>query len=151
MIAHLWGSGDYLLSDPASGTDPGGTLLTTTFNDFNNLRWLGFQRGVTPIFSAAESGKWHCVEARVKLNAPGSADGLFEFWIDGRLEASRTGLNWVGSWQSYGINAVFFENYWNTGAPGERRRYFDNLVISAARIGCLESLPPSPPRNLEVR
>jgi hypothetical protein len=151
MIAHLWGSGDYLLIDPASGTDPGGTLVTTTFNDFDHLRWLGSQRGVTPIFSAAESGKWHCVEAHVTLNAPGSSDGVFEFWIDGRLEARRAALNWVGDWQSYGINAVFFENYWNAGAPGERRRYLDNLAISTTRIGCLDAVAPSPPRNLQVR
>lgn len=154
MIGHIWGgssSGDYLVMDPASGIGPGSKLATTKYNDFNNLTWLGSRTGTTPIFSTPSSGTWRCVEARVKLNTPGSSDGVFEFWVDGNLEASRTGLDWVSSWQKYGVNAVFFENYWNSGSPTLQKRYFDNLVISSSRIGCMDSadfVAPSPPEDL---
>ena len=152
MIAHLWSAGDYLLIDPASGIDSNNNLVTTKYNDFANLTWLGSRKGNTPIFSQVASGKWYCVETHVKLNTPGSADGTFEFWIDGNLEANREDLNWVGTWQDYGINAVFFENYWNAGAPAERTRYFDNIVISTKQIGCLDSdaIPPSAPTGVNV-
>lgn len=139
MIAHLWeGSvnGVTLGIDPASGIDSAGFLATTKYNDFPNLRWLGHKRGTTPVFSRSDSGRWRCIEAHVRLNAPGASDGVFEFWVDGRKEAGSDRLDWVRNWQEYGINAIFIENYWNGGAHGERTRYFDNFVISRSRIGC---------------
>ena len=143
MIAHIWGMGsagadqhDYLGLDPASGTNTGGTLQTTTYNDFANLRWLGIERGTTPLFSDANVGQWYCIEAHAKLNESGSSNGVFELWINGNLEAQHTSLNWVGSYDGYGINAVLFENYWNAGSPVDQERYFDNLVVSTERIGC---------------
>jgi hypothetical protein len=139
MIAHLWGdppqTGELLL-DPASGTDTLGTLLTTQYNDFTHLRWLGARSGVTPLFDASHVGPWYCVEAHARLNDAGLANGVFEFWTNGTLDAQATGLNWVGNYSAYGINAVFFENYWNTGSPAAQERYFDNIVVSTQRIGC---------------
>jgi hypothetical protein len=136
MIAHLWSSGDVLALDPASGTDESGTLVTRRYNDFGNLRWLGVARGRTPIFSSNRVGRWYCVEAHVRLNDPDNENGIFEFWIDGTLEARTTGLNWLGSYQEYGINALFIENYWNDGSPVAQNRFIDNVVVSTARIGC---------------
>ena len=92
--------------------------------------------GDTPIFSEASSGRWFCVEGHVRLNSVGQSNGLFEFWIDDALEARNDALNWRGSWDDYGINAVFFENYWNDGAPEELRRWFDDLAVATVRIGC---------------
>jgi len=46
-------------------------------------------------------------------------------------------LNFVDSYTDYGINAIFIENYWNSGSPKEQQRYFDNFVVSTKRIGCL--------------
>jgi hypothetical protein len=145
MIAHVWsgtsspsgGSAKYhLLLDPASGTDTAGNLQTTTYNDFPNLRWLGIDQGDTPLFDVDHVGQWYCVEARVKLNDAGQSNGVFELWIDGQLDAQRTGLNWLGAYDAYGINAVFFENYWNSGSPVAQERFWDNIVVSTARIGC---------------
>jgi len=31
---------------------------------------------------------------------------------------------------------VFFENYWNDGAPAAQERDLDNIVVSTERIGC---------------
>lgn len=142
-MAHLWSGGKnnlYLGMDPASGIGTDGTLKTTKYNDFNNLRWLGFKAGNIDFFSTENSGRWFCVEGHVKLNTPGMSDGIFEFWINDTLQASSTNMNWHATWNSnpsnYGINAIFFENYWNAGSPVEQERYFDNLVISTQRIGC---------------
>lgn len=143
MIAHLWTSGRgnaYLLMDPASGIDVHGELVSTKYNDFPNLRWLGNRRGGLPMFADERAGEWFCVEGHAKLNTPGGEDGVFEFWIDDALQGRRDDLNWHGDWnngeEAYGINAVFFENYWNAGSPQTQERYFDNIVISTARIGC---------------
>lgn len=152
MIGHLWtGPGMVLFLDPASGINENGQLVTTQYNDFAHLRWLGSKPGITPIFSTALSDQWQCIEAHVKLNTPDASDGIFEFWINGNLEANENKLNWVGTWQDYGINAIFFENYWNSGAPAQRIRYFDNIVISTQRIGCLATNRPNPPTILRFQ
>lgn len=137
MIAHLWGdqATSRLMLDPASGVS-GDMLVTSGYNDWANLRWFGATTGQTDLFSEGMSGQWVCVEAHVRLNTPGQSDGVNEFWVNGNLEAGRYDLDWVGSWTEYGINAIFLENYWDGGAPGNRTRYFDNFVIATSRIGC---------------
>jgi hypothetical protein len=142
MIAHLWSSGNFLLIDPASGVDGNGNVVTTKYNDFDHLHWLGYQRGVTPIFAPQNADTWFCIEAHVRLNDPGQANGVQEFWINGRLEARRTGLDFVGTYTDYGINAIFLENYWNAGSPKPQERYFDSLVVSTQPIGCLCPVEP---------
>lgn len=141
MIAHIWSGAaganqNYLALDPASGTDAAGTVMTTTYNDFANLRWLGLARSNTPIFDASRVGQWYCIESHVKLNTAGQSDGVFELWINGQAEASRTGLNWLGNYSAYGLNAIFLESYWNAGSPAVQERYFDDFVVSETRIGC---------------
>jgi hypothetical protein len=141
MIAHVWSAPrppnwTRLVLDPASGTTPGGELRAARYNDFDNLRWLGSRRGDTPLFADEAAGRWYCVEAGIRLNDPGLSNGWFRLWIDERLDAERTGLNWRGSFAEYGINAVFLENYWNGGVPQPQERYFDDFVVSTERIGC---------------
>jgi hypothetical protein len=150
IIAHLWGDGvgDAIMIDPASGIDQNGNLITRTWNDFAHLRWLGSKRGATPIFSSGLAGKWYCIETHVKLNSIGSSDGVFEFWVNNNLEAQIINLKWVGAWQDFGINLISFENYWNPGAPGDRTRFLDNIVISTKRIGCINTVTPAAPKNL---
>jgi hypothetical protein len=141
MIAHVWSGSassnrDYLLLDPASGTDAAGSLRTTGYNDFANLRWLGSARSVTPVFGTSSVGQWYCIEAHVKLNTAGQSDGAFDLKINGQLEVNRTGLNWVGNYSAYGLNALFLESYWNSGSPANQERYFDDFVVSEQPIGC---------------
>ena len=138
MAAHVW-AGDppdtnYIILDPASGIDAAGNLVSTGYNQ--GLTYLGQGHTSTPIFDAAHVGAWYCVEAHVKLNDSGVKNGVFELWINSNLEAQETTLNWVSSYSAYGINAIYFENYWNAGAPVAEDRFFDNIVVSTQRIGC---------------
>ena len=144
MVAHVWSGTtieppvEHLAIVPASGVGFGGRLLTESYNDFTHYQWGGWAWSKTPIFDRTHVGKWYCIEARARLNDPGRANGVFELWIDNRLEARQSGLGWIGSYRDYGINAVYIENYWNGGAPQAQERYFDNFVVSTQRIGCLE-------------
>ena len=114
---------------------PRRAVVTTHYNDFGNLRWLGNKPAAKTQLYTDELGRWVCVEARAKLNTPGKKDGVNQLWIDGRLEAERTNLDWRGSYTKHGINAVFLETYWNKGSPVEQRRWLDNFVISTKPIG----------------
>jgi hypothetical protein len=138
-IAHVWAAGEdapYLQIDPVRGTDAAGAVRTTGYNDFANFTWLGAVPGRTRLFSATSADRWFCVEARMRLNDAGRANGVFELWVDDRLEARRADLDWVGAYSAHGINAIFFENYWDAGSPVAQSRFFDNVVVSTQRIGC---------------
>lgn len=151
MIAHIWSdSQSHLLMDPASCVDANSTLTCNGYNDFPHITWLGAKAGTTTVFDTQHSDKWLCVEAHVKLNDQAMSNGIQEFWIDGQLEARRNDLNFVGSYNSYGINAIFFENYWNSGSPRQQARFFDNIVVSTQRIGCINNSALLPPQNLRI-
>src|SRR5262245_9085716 len=93
MIAHVWNGGHPPLAiDPASGTSEAGNVVTKGYNDGAHFRWLGAAVGATNLFDRAHLGRWVCVEAHVRLNDPGVSNGLFELWVDGNADASRTGL-----------------------------------------------------------
>jgi len=134
-ILHVWSAGEKLTLDPATGVD-GADVVTTRYNDFEHLRWLGNRpQAPFPIHATEESGRWVAVEARLKLNTPGLADGYAALWIDGRLEAERTGMDFRGSWDERGINAIFLEAYWNQGSPVDQYRWYDDFVVSTEPIG----------------
>jgi hypothetical protein len=105
------------------------------------MKWIGAKPGGTRLFDGTYDGKWVCVETHVKLNSAGKADGVHEFWIGDSLEASRPGLDFLGTYKDYGLNGILFENYWNSGSPQNQKRWFDNIVVSTQRVGCAERLP----------
>ena len=140
MIAHLWGDfGTGLQLDPARCTDGAGTVKCSGYNDFNNIKWIGAKAGTTPIYDGSHNDKWLCVEAHVRLNDEGLANGVHEYWIDDKLEARREGLDFLEGYKAYGINAVFLENYWNSGSTQLQERFMDNFVVSTQKIGCSET------------
>ena len=144
MIAHVWGGhNNSLCTDPARGVNAQSQVVTTCYNDFPNLNWLGYRHSEYQVFDTDESGRWLCVEAHVRLNTPGQSDGVFTLTLDGQVACHRDDLNWVYSWDDYGINAVFLENYWNSGSPVAQERWFDDFVISTSPIGLAKS-PTTP-------
>jgi hypothetical protein len=135
FIAHVWGSGPNLTLDPVSGIKDG-RPVTTRYNDFDNFKWLGNSpKGTFPIHSTEESGRWICVESRLKLNTPGQEDGYNGLWIDGRLDTERTGKDFRGTYTEHTINAIFLEAYWNSGSPVDQYRWYDDFVVSTKPIG----------------
>lgn len=136
FILHVWsGKGATLTLDPARGTRDG-QVVTTKYNDFPNLKWLGNSpSGNFPIHATEESGRWVCVEARLKLNTPGKKDGVASLWVDGVLDAERTGMDFRETYDAHTINAVMLEAYWNDGSPVEQRRWYDDFVVSTKPIG----------------
>ena len=105
------------------------------YNDFANFDEIGNVDGITSIFDSLHDDTWYCIEAHVRLNDPGQSNGVQEFWIDGQLEARQDGLDFVRSYTDYAINAIFFENYWDSGSMRTQERYFDNIVVSTEPIG----------------
>lgn len=93
--------------------------------------------GDTPVMHLDGAGTWHEIQVRVKLNEPGASDGVYELWVDGELEAEKTGIDWVGDYTDYGINAIQLHNVNNQpGVLGGDLEYraFDNMMLSRKPI-----------------
>lgn len=136
FILHVWsGAGSTLTLDPARGVRDG-QIVTTKYNDFANLKWIGNSpSGTFPVHATEESGRWICVEARLKLNTPGKADGVAQLWVDGRLDTERSNMDFRGTYEAHTINAVLLESYWNDGSPSDQYRWYDDFVVSTKPIG----------------
>jgi len=157
---HVWGplddgdgdgSGDaaHLNIDPVNCTT-GSTVQCSGYNNWPNMEWIAYGGEGLKIsnhepFMPSEFNEYQCIEVHAKLNTPGQSDGIQEVWINGTLSNSNTGLNMRDSFTGKGINAVFFENYWNSNSPVDQTRYFDNLVVSTAPIGCPAAGGGQPP------
>ncbi len=152
-IGHVWNNSSLGLKlEPVSGV-VGNAVVTKGYNDFENFSWLGGKSGKVEIYAPENSNKWHCIETRMTLNAPNKSDGIFEFWIDNVLQASKKNVNWRGGYTDYAINAIFLENYANGGMSRKQSRFMDNFVVSRERIRCKDATvkplsPPLPPSNM---
>lgn len=156
-IGHLWEDSDTGLGmglDPVSGV-VGSTVVTTKYNDFANMSWLGKKNGAFQMYGTANRNKWTCVEMRMKLNTPGQSNGVLSFSVNGALQAEAANLNFRGSYTTYGINAILLESFiGGNGAPQNQSRWFDNFVVSRQPIGCAGATPtpvrPNPPTNVQT-
>ncbi len=100
----------------------------------------------------ASDGSWHAFEVHLKLNNPGTTDGIFEFWIDGVRKIGNTNVNYTGAGNPTGF--VRFElgdngsNFWPT--PGCHPVDYDDVAISnTGYIGPLsDAARPSAPTSL---
>lgn len=125
------------------GVDENGVVFDRGNNSGTSI-WLSKKHGRTVIYKDYPQGSgWLCIEAHIKLNDPGLANGIEEFWLDGQLEARLENQNHVENFTEYGLNQLVFDNYWNGGSPQVNVLYRDNMVVSTQRIGCRDSQPPA--------
>lgn len=83
-----------------------------------------------------ENNRWYSVEQYVKLNTPGTRDGVFRAWIDGRKVLEKTAIEFRKT------TDLKIENIWmniyhggTTTAPQDMTLYIDNVVIARRYIG----------------
>lgn len=114
----------------------GGELACDGSNDWTGvLQNISNAEGTTVVFDAAHADTWQCIEAHMRLNTPGQSDGEAHVWIDGQAEIEQTGIDWRGTWDDFGINAVRFTNYAEpVVAPLDF--VIDDVVVGTARVGC---------------
>lgn len=92
--------------------------------------------------ASLQPGRWQCVEGRVRINTPGSNDGLVQGWLDGKQRFSRTGLAFrradepeVGIREMW--HNIYFGGSWPT--PNRLSLVIDQVVVSTSgRVGCLD-------------
>lgn len=100
--------------------------------------------GSVEVLKATESfdgadGNWHCFEAYMKYNSDGKRDGEYQVWIDGT-----TRIHAVNIKNRHDDNSMFFKNidlanYCHSNFETPWNLWYDNVVISTKRIGCLDN------------
>ncbi|MDO9195012.1 polysaccharide lyase [Rhodoferax sp.] len=83
-----------------------------------------------------ENNRWYSVEQYVKLNTPGSRDGVFRAWIDGRRVVEKTAVVFRHT-RDLKIENVWM-NIYHGGvgpSPKDMALYLDNVVIARQYIG----------------
>ena len=85
-----------------------------------------------------ERNRWYCIEQYVRLNVPGSADGVLRAWIDGVLAFERTDIRYRDS-ASIKIEKVWMNIYHGGKATpaSDLQLFLDNIVIARRYIGPL--------------
>jgi chitinase len=85
---------------------------------------------------------WHTITLYGKLNsAPGVADGVSRFWVDGKLIYQNAGIAWLeaGSDRSIGWNIIAvggnaFNSFGASSSQAEQWYALDDIVVSTAPI-----------------
>ena len=135
---HIWSGGaTVLISDPATSV-VNGVMTAVGWNDVAHFTWLGATNGVTAIFGATATTKRR-VKVVWKLNTPGQSDGYTKVYYDGVLDHEQTGRSYVGTYTSYGINGIFWENYREGGAGTANNRHYDNLTVTGQAYDAVNS------------
>ena len=85
---------------------------------------------------------WVCLEIGMRLNTPGESDGSMTFWVDGDPALQVDGMHWRDS-ADLQLNNAWLQHYIELGdASRSNQIWFDDVVVSTARIGC-GSVPPT--------
>jgi hypothetical protein len=98
--------------------------------------------------------QWYAIEYYVKVNTPGSSNGILRGWIDGQLVMETTGLRFDDT-GNYQIERVWMHVYHGGAkvAPQDMHLFIDNVIVSQEPIGTgsVASEPepkPNPPAQL---
>jgi hypothetical protein len=82
-------------------------------------------------------GSWFCLEIMMKANTVGQSDGEMAYWVDGALAHHVKDMLWRTD-SNLQLNKANLQHYITTSdADGHSNRvWFDDVVVSTARIGC---------------
>lgn len=81
-------------------------------------------------------GQWNHIQIHIKLNTPGSANGLIEGWLNGELRGKVTNFKFQNAGESAGIDYFFFSTFYggsDSYAPQTTEQYmwFDEVKVSS--------------------
>lgn len=83
-----------------------------------------------------QKNRWYCIEQYLKLNTPGSNNGVMRGWVDGKLAFEKSGLRFRDV-SRLKIEEVWFNVYHGGDAtpPADIDLYMDNMVVARQYIG----------------
>lgn len=105
-----------------------------------------------PAPEVMDSNTWYCVEAMLKGNTPGQADGHITVWVNDQVYLDYDHQNLKSTGDPLTM-APWLSHYYggNPGPPHPAQDvYYDNVVVARQRIGCAGTAPPgdAPPGDV---
>ncbi len=96
-------------------------------------KWENQQRGYLL------NNRWYCLEQYVKLNNPGTKDGIMRGWVDGQLAFEKTDVR-MRDIDSLKIEKVWIDVYYGGSWTPKYDMfiYMDNMVIARKPIGPMQ-------------
>ena len=152
--AHLWRLSNYDFQMDFNVPDRSSTVQLVHFPGISGGNEVVKGTSFNPT-AGDRKGRWQCWEVHSRLNQPGKADGLVEFYADGAFVDSITGNFRGNSTAGYTIvdvqsNIGGNDSLW----PTSNWWYIDDVVVSTERIGCLPDVadknPPQSPTGLRI-
>lgn len=105
----------------------------------NGLECCWGDNNITSPPVISERGSWTCIEAHVAANTGGQPNGSQTLWVDEQEVGSWSGVQWRDD-DNLKINSLGLWHYVTDGvyADGQTEQtiWFDDVVISQAKIGC---------------
>ncbi len=81
-------------------------------------------------------GPWECLELHLKLNTPGKNDSVMQFWLNGQLMDTHTGIAFRDT-SDVGLNKAWLQHYIPAGeVTYSNRIWFDDVAVSTQYISC---------------
>jgi hypothetical protein len=97
-----------------------------------------------PEFQVAfSSGVWHVVDAVIRMNDPGQANGELAMSVDGVARIQRSGLTFQDAAGSLLFDQIFFGPYFHEGARQTQTFWTDDVVVSDSPIAGPVAVPLS--------
>jgi len=128
-------------------------ILKDALQGYNFGTWGTEYRGEDIVFTP---GAWHIVDAMIRLNDPGAANGEIRMWVDGVLQVEETGIEMrFEGFTDITFNQLFYGFYYHEGSPIEQTFWTDHIIVADAPIdgpvvedGEVEPIPEPPPEIL---
>lgn len=111
--------------------DPNGRYAVD-YTDIENWVFNGLSQNVgTPV--NVSSGQWDKLKLRVRLNTPGSRNGVVELWINDELKLSYNNVN-IRLDTNYGLNKFILSSYSTRSNGFSGTQWYDEVLISTQNI-----------------
>jgi hypothetical protein len=81
--------------------------------------------------ASVRSGQWDKIKLYVRLNTPGSSDGIVKLWVNDVLKLYYNNVN-IRQNTSYGINKLIMSSYATDASGSDGYQYFDNWQLATA-------------------
>ena len=109
--------------------DQSGFPTMTLHRKVGSEIWLGLDQNVgAPL--QLQTGQWHSLQVRLRLNSPGQANGVAEMWINGQKKASYTNVNFRSNYTQRGWNHLMVSPYPSPSSPASQQQWWDDIAGS---------------------
>lgn len=121
----------------------GNNQYAITYSDIGDWTFRGLNQNVGTR-ETVRFDQWDRLKMYVRLNTPGSSDGIVRMWINGELKLDHSGLN-LRENTDYGMNKLILSSYTAHESGSNGMQWYDHWILSETDPVAGDISPPSPP------